>query len=109
MWDAGPNYFAIFGAAEASAGVFCAILGDALREQFKQFGWSWNEINKNDKFFWKEDLQGKVEGMRLGQFRKRRLGENASFKKHHTESSDQQFFVPTWNITNKCLICSKEE
>lgn len=79
MWDAGPNYFAIFSAAEASAGAFCVILGNALQEQFQQFGWSWNEINGNDKLFWKYDLQGKVEGMKLGFLRKRRMGENAYF------------------------------
>lgn len=60
MWDAGPNYFAIFSAAEASAGAFCAILGNALQEQFQQFGWSWNEINMNDKLFWKYDYKERL-------------------------------------------------
>lgn len=68
MWDAGPNYFAIFSGAEVSAGAFCAILGNALQEQFQQFGWSWNEINKNDI------LRIWLEEMRLHLLRKRRLG-----------------------------------
>lgn len=73
MWDAAPNYSTTFSAAEASAGAFCAILGDALQEQFQQFWWSLNKINKNDKLFWKYDLKWKVEGMGLGFLRTRRL------------------------------------
>lgn len=35
--------------------------------------------------------------------------ENAYFKRQHTESHNQQFFVPTWVVTSNCLIYSKEK